>query len=370
MISQLTFLETDPDSCRASRVLAEDGRSGDDADGSYYSSAGWFGNFLECCLDRADRPARLTLADGHGQHAVLWLRSRPVRLGPWPGTCLASLTNFYSCAYPVDGLADLRDGESVVAEWAGHTRREAGLAALHFDALDPASPGFGVLERSLRRAGFWTDAYEQFGNWYLPIDDDGFDHYWRDRPSRLRRTVDRKAKALDRAGASFELLLEPEDAERAVQAYEQAHAESWKPAEPYPLFMPGLIRRSLIDGRGRVGVLRIGGTAAAAQLWLDSGRRTTIFKLAFDERFRSLSPGSVLTKWMIRHAFQSDLVDEIDFGWGDDAYKRDWLPFRRPRFALGAYNPSRPCGLGLGVRHLAPKLARERLGWLRSRHRN
>ena len=95
----------------------------------------------------------------------------------------------------------------------------------------------------------------------------------------------------------------------------------------------------------RVGVLRHGGRAAAAQYWTVSAGRAAVLKLAHDEAFKPLSPGTVLTARMIRHLLEHERVDELDFGRGDDEYKRSWTAHRRQRIGLLVINPRRLAGL-------------------------
>ena len=75
--------------------------------------------------------------------------------------------------------------------------------------------------------------------------------------------------------------------------------------------------------------MRVDHEPAAAQIWLISGRRATIYKLAYDERFAPLSIGSILTKTMFDHVLENDGVSEIDYGVGSERYKRDWMSHSR-----------------------------------------
>src|SRR3989440_2029523 len=48
-----------------------------------------------------------------------------------------------------------------------------------------------------------------------------------------------------------------------------------------------------------------------------------IHKLAYDEAAKALSPGTILSMAMFRAAIDEDRVSRIDYGTGDDAYKRE-----------------------------------------------
>ena len=77
--------------------------------------------------------------------------------------------------------------------------------------------------------------------------------------------------------------------------------------------------------RLRLGIAEIDGQPVAAQFWTVEGGTAFIHKLAHDERFRKQSPGTLLTAAMFAHVIDVDRVDLVDFGTGDDPYKRDWM---------------------------------------------
>ena len=338
---------------------------------SYYCSLPWYRNFAATCLDPGDRLALIELSDGPGRPIVLFMRTRPDRFGPLRARTLAGLSNYYSCGFSLTGIAEAPDGAARIAEWGRGLRRAADRPdRIAFDALDAPSPSFDALHAGLHAAGYLVETYPQFGNWYLRPDGLDFDAYWAGRDASLRNTVARKERKLRREHrVTIELLRAPEDAEAAVAAYETVYAQSWKAPEPYRGFAPGLIRTGLAAGAVSVGVLRLDDRPVAAQLWVTHRGRTTIFKLAHLEAVKRYSAGSILTHHLLRHAFQDDRTEEIDFGRGDDPYKRLWLPERRQRWGLIAYEPATPAGLAYALRNLGPKAVRRAARWLTGRNR-
>jgi hypothetical protein len=238
---------------------------------------------------------------------------------------------------------------------------------VHLKALDPSSPEFACLEQGLRACGLIVQPYFGFGNWFEPTAGVSFAEYLARRPAALINTYRRKEKKLGkRDGVRFALYGDPADADEGISAYKRVYANSWKRPEPYPGFMPARIRAAACMGALRLGVVWIHDEPVAAQTWITWQGRVTIFKLAHDQRFDALSVGSVLTMWMMRHALDVDHASEVDFGVGDDPYKRTWLTHRRERWGLLALNPRTPKGLLGIVRHVAGRAAKRALFITRS----
>jgi CelD/BcsL family acetyltransferase involved in cellulose biosynthesis len=98
-------------------------------------------------------------------------------------------------------------------------------------------------------------------------------------------------------------------------------------------------------------------------MWILAYRKAYIYKLAYDSQFRPYSPGTLLTAHMMRRAFESEDVAEVDYLIGDDAYKKDWMGDRRERWRIVAYNPRTAGGLlglsrGVLARGIKPLFAR------------
>lgn len=270
---------------------------------------------------------------------------------------LASLANLYTIehsALAAPGADRERGFDSILSEILTERPRRDGLALA---ALDPLDPLYAALVRACRCAGLFVEGGCQFGTWYDETVGLDFARYLAQRPATLRNTWRRKSRRVATMGGLHKVFFPGGiELEPAIAAYETVYAASWKPAEPFPLFMPALIRFAAEIGALRLGLYYIQGIPAAVHFWIVWQGRAVIYKLAHDKRFDALSLGTLLTMDMIERALDRDRPREISFGRGDDPYKRAWLPRRRERWCLFAANPRTAAGLGLGLWGEAAKL--------------
>lgn len=264
---------------------------------------------------------------------------------------LASLSNFYSGLYGPTG------GEGSTEGWLAVCRHLRTIrprpAQIKLQPLDAEGGFYAKVRDALAAAGYWTDSYFCFGNWYHRTDGCRFEDYLAARPSAVRNTVRRGRQKLDKAG-NWQVSIHTQPGaslDEAISAYEAIYARSWKPAEAYPNFIRGLCQMAARNGWLRLGVLALEGHAMASQLWLFSAGTAYIFKLAYDPAAARFSPGSVLTAAMMEHAIDQDGAEEIDYLSGDDAYKQDWMSQRRERLGLVAFDPAAMHGLLGALRH-------------------
>ena len=62
---------------------------------------------------------------------------------------------------------------------------------------------------------------------------------------------------------------------------------------------------------------------------------------------------------MMEHVLEVDRVHEVDYGIGDEPYKRDWMSHRRERVGLIAFNPRTARGLSGAIRHFGGRWVRK-----------
>jgi hypothetical protein len=149
------------------------------------------------------------------------------------------------------------------------------------------------------------------------------EEYWNKRQSKLINTIHRKKKKLQQQHADIQIYqqLTPE----RLKDYWHIYQHSWKQPEPGTEFIDWLLTYSSVQGQLRLGMMFINQQPVAFQFWLVQQQQAAIVKLAQDQAFDTLSPGTVLMAAMIDHVMTSDLVTEIDFLTGNDAYKGEWM---------------------------------------------
>lgn len=331
-----------------------------DRAGDVFATLPWFANLAAAVFDKpGDLRFDVVTGDGDTVQLVMPL-SIGARGAPFRGRVVRAAANFYASLF-----TPLHDGDAGPAlhAWA----RALAAQRPRWDVVDLApmdvdAPLFAQTEQALRAASFRTQRYFCFGNWYLRVAGRSYEEYFHGLPSKLRHTVTRKSRQLA-ANPDFRLaiLSTPHQAAQAVRAFDRVYARSWKNPEPYPAFVPGLIRMLAAEGWLRMGVAYLGSNPVAFQLWIVRGRTAAIYKLAYDEAYAKLSVGSVLTAALMRHAIDEDGVEEVDYLTGDEDYKRDWMSDRRERWGLVGFNRATWRGLAGSVRHvLGAKLRRRK----------
>lgn len=312
---------------------------------SFFHSETWFRLVCRHALPADRAPLFLTASrDGRAMAMLALARSRAAVTG---------LECPYTCRYAPLFAADVADGDA-----AALLRSLRAFASVRLDALDPAAPGTALLRAAAVAAGLRVRVFDHFGTWHQAIGAGGWDAYMAARPGPLRSTARRKLARMGRDGGAVEIVSGGDGLEAAIAAYEDVYARSWKSAEPFPDFNPALMRALAGLGKLRLGIYRLAGRPVAAQYWLVEHGQASVLKLAHDDAAKEFSPGTVLTALMLRRLIDADGVSEIDFGRGDDEYKRLWAGQRRQMVGLLLVNPYRVGGLALLARDMAGQVAR------------
>lgn len=298
----------------------------------------WFRNLAHNGLAQGE--TALCFGIGQGMDTIIL----PVRFTQEEGV-LRSLSNYYTSLFsPLAVGVPTLDNLAYLFRGLAQDRR--GWHSLSLYPMAQDDPMFRQTLSALRAGGWLAFPYYGFGNWYMPVAKHSFAEYYAGLSSRLRNTAERKEKKFLAGGrGQITLVCDETGVETAISAWEKIYNASWKRPEPYPRFMPGLIRMCSARGWLRLGLAHYDGEPVAAQVWIVHASKACIYKLAYDEKYSKLSAGTVLSKFLMRHVLDEDRVAEVDYLIGDDEYKKDWMSHRRERWGIVAYNPRTMAGL-------------------------
>lgn len=271
-----------------------------------------------------------------------------------PAREIRGCINPYTCEYEWLGSS----ADAVRATAAALARADRQTQTVLLSGLDPHAESFAAALAGLKDAGFAAKPYFAWGTWFEACEGLDFHSYLSARPSVLQNTWKRKSAALQKAHrATFETAS---DVESFIRAYDDVYGRSWKEPEPFPDFMPALLRLAAELGALRHGVLRIEEKPIAAQFWIVWQGQAIIFKLAYDKDWNKFSPGTLLTMHMVKEVLEKDRVRELNFGRGDDDYKKLWMSQRRERWGIEAVNPRSAAGFARAMKLTAARV-RDRL---------
>ncbi len=267
---------------------------------------------------------------------VLGLLDRTERYWGIKTKSMNGLSNFYSPMFDIFG------GHSTEADChqllACGRERLVGSDCINFLPL---------LEKQAR---YWAVAFEELGfsshiyhhsvNWFHENIRD-LDHYWAQRPSRLRNTLKRKQDKLSRSGEYTTRIFSQGSRAELIQClidYHQVYCHSWKKPEPWPAFIDAVAEYECQQGELRLGILYHREQPVAAQIRFINGDTAYIYKLAHHIDYTPQSVGTVLSASMFEQAIDGDGVSRVDFLTGDDRYKQDWMQSSRPLYGIQACN--------------------------------
>lgn len=260
---------------------------------------------------------------------------------------LASLNHWFAFAWrPL--AAPGPEGDALLLAIARDLRRQA--PSVTMDYLPEEHGTAERLRAAFRKAGWLTRMEPRDVNHVLDVGQRDFATYWAQRPGPMRTTLKRKAKKVE-----VEILVEFDSS--AWQAYVEIYNRSWKTGEKDADLLEAFARREGALGHLRMGVARHEGVPVAAQFWTVERGTAFIHKLAYDEEFKRLSAGTTLSAALFEHVIDIDAVATVDFGTGQDGYKRDWMDTERLRYTLTCIDPLQPAAWRLLARKLADRLA-------------
>jgi len=193
------------------------------------------------------------------------------------------------------------------------------------------------LRRHLEQSGFSCNHIFRHYNWIYRLQGKSYKEYIADRPARLRNTISRKQRKLQREHGYEIRFYTGEEVLQHMADYYVVYDASWKQNEIKNADFQDCFVEKFTQAESswsRLAILYVKEQPIAAQLWFVHHKKASIFRLAYDKAWRHYSTGSILTSFLMEYVIDTDKVNEIDFLTGNDAYKQDWMSERRERFLL------------------------------------
>ena len=266
----------------------------------------------------------IAIASDADQSAALALVEDAGRITP--------LRNWYSFTWR-QLAPDGPQGDRLLVEIARQLKTRG-----HRVTLEPVPEEDGSatrLAQAFADAGWRVEVSQCDTNHVLHMGGASFAEYWQQRPGKLRTTLKRKAKKVD-------CTVTSDFDDQLWQDYEAIYADSWKPEEDHPAMLREFAREEGAAGRLRFGMAWHEGKPVAAQCWTVENGTAFIHKLAYLESAKKLSAGTTLSAALFEHVIDTDKVEQVDFGTGDQSYKADWMNAVRPRYRIDCLNLAAP----------------------------
>ncbi len=182
--------------------------------------------------------------------------------------------------------------------------------------------------------------------YYLPIQG-SFDHYRASLSGNFRSNLNKAARKLGKLPhVTTEFLSGAAASPELLPRFMEVEARSWKGTEGTAIlnspsevaFYRTLVRRLAAAGWLEWHLLNAGEKTIAANLAVRFNSAVVVWKLGYDAGYAKCSPGSMLFERLVRHAYDSGAIREINL-LTDYAWYQQWRMQPRPYSCVRAFPP-------------------------------
>ena len=254
----------------------------------------------------------------------------------------------------LQGLANWHTPEfGILAEDSVVTRALAQVFIAHagwrgtLSFVDSTQPELRELRLAADQRGYSSFQRTLERSPYLEIEGD-WDSYWRSRSRNLRRGLERQLRRLDEEGVLSVEVYDGRDRldERLAECF-QVEAAGWKAARRTAIssraethrFYRDVARWAADRGWLRLIFIRLDGRALAGQIALEHDGILYTLKGGYDPAYARFSPGNLLLRATLEHAFSAGL-SRCELLGDAEQYKLAWTRNCRNMIALHVLGPS------------------------------
>lgn len=335
---------------------------------NFFMGAAWFRIVLRTAGSPIDRP-RIYIASRAGKTlAALVVRERE-KAGPLKLRVISSPSRGLDAAL-YGPLLDPEQGEAGLrAIVESISRGPTPVHVVRLECFDPESRDYRLLVDALRacrlRVKTFPDGFRTYSEAFA---EPTVAQYLADRSPEMRAFIQSQTLSFSEGGrGQFVVVTGGQDLGPALVDYALIDLQSWKEQEFFPDCVPQLAQSAARIGALRLVLLYIDGRPAAAQIWIVSGGRATMWRSHFARQFAALSIGTVITFEAIRYILETDRPRVVEFGPGTDTGRDQWLQRGCQRIGFVAFNLRTMKGWGAAIRHHLGLMARSTLQFVRER---
>ncbi|MBD3609860.1 MAG: GNAT family N-acetyltransferase [Gammaproteobacteria bacterium] len=300
---------------------------------SVFLSRPWFESLIKFGLD--DEHTLLLACVINGDRVLAILPLMKANDKAW-----YSLKHGYT---PISSLLLADDDQESILACLGEGLAQSPITGLLLEPVAGDDELLLGLQKVLEAYGFHCEYRFRDYNWIYRLNGQSYAEYLASRPGKLRSTISRKGRKLEREHGYEIRLYRDADVAPAMSDYYKVVDASWKQNElDNAEFMADFVEAFTTAGWSRLAILYVEGEPIAAQLWFVHHGKASIYRLSYAKEWRSYSPGSILTAYLMEYVIDTDKVEEIDFLTGNDAYKQDWMSERRERVVLSCIRQLKP----------------------------
>ncbi len=306
---------------------------------SIFFSRFWFENLLKTTLEEGQYLLLACVIDGDNVLAVLPLMKRESEY--WH-----SFSNFNSSLFNLLLSDDDQEYQQEILHCLVQGLHQLPFIELKLEPIAEDDKNMKNLQQVMEDSGFTCLHSFRFFNWFHHLghgsEKQSYEEYMASLPGKVRNTVARKQRKLEREHHYTIRLFIDDDLSQAMADYNAIYQESWKGNERFSGFAEGLVQSLSKPGWLRFAILYIDKKPIAAQIWFVAHGKANIFRLVYDLSWKQYSPGSILTSYLMKYVIDTDKVEEIDFLTGNEPYKKDWMSQSRRRWGMICAKPREP----------------------------
>jgi hypothetical protein len=245
----------------------------------------------------------------------------------------------------------------IFADFDSKKRTEHYLALLSFlkkyddwdifelDAFYDPIISFSALKRIIVQAGINNDCYHCFNYYYLDEIPETGNLYLTSRSKKLRDNLRRYRKRLeDKGSISVEIVSNPENTPRCVDLHYRIRENSWKNPDEKSAFHRDLFKFASLKGWLRCCIFMFDKKPIASQIRFVHNRHAYFISTMYDIAYKKYSPGNLLLAETAKYLIDTDKVVEMNYLYGDEDYKKEWLEKKAERNGLVLFNRNM-CGI-------------------------